>query len=114
MEEDITNNPGWYIVLDKNKKALYVGKAENLNHRLNSEDGSRDQFANPQRTSDIARNFIKKFLDIGVFDALFLCPIDEKDFCEALKVDYPLKNVDRNNIEKIINLFREELTIDLK
>src|SRR5487761_2377162 len=56
LDKQITTNPGWYVILE-NKSPLYVGKAENLNSRINSENGSRDQFANPQRKSDTARNF---------------------------------------------------------
>lgn len=37
---------GWYIILDLNNKPLYVGRADDLNARLNTDDGSRDNFGN--------------------------------------------------------------------
>lgn len=105
----ITTNPGWYVILDENKNPLYVGKAQNLNSRLNTEDGSRDQFANPQRLSDPERNFIKKFHDVGIFDNLYVCVIDEQVLCQKLGLEFPLHSLDRNNIEKFINIFRDTL-----
>ena len=61
--------PGWYFICD-GATPLYVGQAENLNARLNSPDGSRDNFANPVRPSDPARNFVKRYSGIGVLGAL--------------------------------------------
>ena len=57
----VPSDPGWYVICDKAHRPLYVGKAEDLASRLNSDDGSRDGFANPKRASDPARNFIKSF-----------------------------------------------------
>lgn len=108
LDEEITDNPGWYVILD-NKNPLYVGKAQNLNSRLNTENGSRDQFANPQRTSDPERNFLKKFNDTRVFNALTVCPINEENFCRKMMLGFPLSDLDRNNIEKFINIFRSYL-----
>jgi len=108
LDIEITNNPGWYVIFE-NENPLYVGKAENLNSRLNTENGSRDQFANPQRKSDPERNLLKKFNDIGVFSSLTVCPINEENLCSKLEMDFPLSNLDRNNVEKFINIFKPYL-----
>lgn len=92
---------GWYIIL-AGTIPIYVGKAINLNNRLNSEDGSRDQFANPQRTSDIERNFIKKYREAGLIPILRVCVIRHID----LFPDTQLTNLDIGNIEKFINIWR--------
>ncbi|MEW6066786.1 MAG: GIY-YIG nuclease family protein [Nitrospirota bacterium] len=72
----LTNESGWYVILD-GKIPIYVGKAENLDNRLNTQNGSRDQFANPQRSSDIERNFIKKYTELGIIHNLRVCLIKE-------------------------------------
>ena len=58
LEGRLPAEAGWYVLLDAGV-ALYVGKADNLDRRLNSDDGSRDNFANPKRASDPERNFVK-------------------------------------------------------
>jgi len=105
LDIEITNNPGWYVIFEK-ENPLYVGKAENLNSRLNTENGSRDQFANPQRKSDPERNLLKKFSDIGVFHSLTVCPLSEENLCSKLELEFPLSDLDRNNVEKFINIFK--------
>ena len=105
LDEEITINPGWYIIFEKDN-ALYVGKAQNLNSRLNTENGSRDQFANPQRQSDPERNLIKKFSDLGIFNELKVLPINEETICKKMELEFPLSDLDRNNIEKFINIFK--------
>jgi len=105
LDQEITNNPGWYVIFEK-ENPLYVGKAENLNSRLNTENGSRDQFANPQRKSDPERNLLKKFNDIGIFDRLTVRPINEENLCKKIQLEFPLSDLDRNNIEKFINIFK--------
>jgi len=47
-------------------RPVYVGEADSLNGRLNSDNGSRDNFMNPQRTSDPERNFLKRLSDLGL------------------------------------------------
>jgi len=91
---------GWYIILN-GTLPIYVGKAENLNKRLNTGDGSRDQFANPQRSSDIERNFIKKYAELGLIRPLRVCIITES----SLGIQ-PLTDLDRSNMEKHINIWR--------
>ncbi len=91
---------GWYIILN-GISPIYVGKAEDLNKRLNTENGSRDQFANPQRASDIERNFIKKFTELGLIRPLRVCIITET----GLGIQ-PLTDLDRGNIEKHLNIWR--------
>jgi hypothetical protein len=91
---------GWYIIL-WGTTPLYVGKAENLNGRLNTENGSRDQFANPQRSSDIERNFIKKYTELGMISPLRVCIVREA------QIDLqPLTDLDRSNMEKHLNIWR--------
>lgn len=108
LDQEITVNPGWYVIFER-ENPLYVGKAENLNSRLNTENGSRDQFANPQRKSDPERNLLKKFCDIGIIEKLKVCPIDEENLCQKMSLEFPLSDLDRNNIEKFINIFKNSL-----
>ena len=92
--------PGWYIILC-GTLPIYVGKAEDLNGRLNTENGSRDQFANPKRSSDIERNFIKKYTELSQIQPLRVCILRES----SLGIQ-PLTDLDRNNIEKHLNIWR--------
>lgn len=91
---------GWYIILN-GTLPIYVGKAEDLNKRLNTENGSRDQFANPQRSSDIERNFIKKYTELGAIQPLRVCIITES----SLSIPN-LTDLDRSNMEKHLNIWR--------
>lgn len=102
----ITTDAGWYVICG-GANPLYVGTGENLNARLNSENGSRDQFANPKRKSDPERNFIKAFVDASVLKALIVIVIPEPAICSAVGVTSPLTRLDRHNVEKILNLFRD-------
>lgn len=99
---------GWYVIGDA-QTSLYVGTADNLDARLNSGNGSRDQFANPQRTSDPERNFIKAFVAGGVLGPLRVTVIPESSLCAALGMAGPLTRRDRHNVEKVLNLFRERV-----
>lgn len=97
---------GWYIILN-GKMPVYVGIADNLNSRLNTDNGSRDNFANPKRGSDPERNFLKKFTELGVFDDLRVCMILERDLCSYLRIDPSIvTKLDRSNLEKLINIYR--------
>jgi len=91
---------GWYIILN-GTLPIYVGKAEDLNKRLNTENGSRDQFANPQRSSDIERNFIKKYTELRLIQSLRVSIITES----SLGIE-KLTDVDRGNMEKHLNIWR--------
>jgi len=91
---------GWYIILN-GTSPIYVGKAENLDKRLNTESGSRDQFANPKRSSDIERNFIKKYTELGLIRRLRVCIISES----GLEIP-ALTDLDRGNMEKHLNIWR--------
>lgn len=104
----IETGAGWYVICDS-FGPLYVGIAENLNARLNSENGSRDQFANPQRTSDPERNFIKSFADRGVLNGLTVIVISEGALCSIVGAVSPLTKRDSQNVEKTLNLFRERV-----
>ena len=98
---------GWYIILDPDRKPTYVGKADDLNARLNTNNGSIDNFANQKRTSDPERNFIKRFMELNVLSELRVCVIMERDLCLGLRLDSnKLSDLDRGNIEKLINIFR--------
>ena len=102
----LSTEKGWYILLD-GKKPLYVGKADDLNARLNTNNGSIDNFANTKRTFDPERNFIKKFDELEVIDNLRVCIVLEKNLCSELGLkQIDLTDLDRGNIEKIVNIFR--------
>jgi hypothetical protein len=91
---------GWYIILN-GTLPVYVGKADDLNKRLNTEDGSRDQFANPKRASDAVRNFIKKYTELDLLRNLRVCVVPE----ERLGL-HSLTDLDRINIEKHLDIWR--------
>ena len=93
--------PGWYIILC-DRTPIYVGRTKNLNSRLNTENGSRDQFANPKRKSDSTRNFIKKYREIGITNNLCVCIVRKTQLSQAQQ----LTNRDCENIEKHINIWR--------
>ncbi len=105
----LTSEAGWYIIYGSDALPLYVGTAENLNGRLNTENGSRDGFANPQRTSDPERNFIKAFVTAGILSSLSVVVIPESALRSRLGCDEPLSKLDRENLEKMINIFRARL-----
>jgi len=97
---------GWYIIL-MGKEPLYVGKADDLNKRLNTNTGSLDNFANEKRNSDSERNFIKKFVELKILSSLRVFVVKEKDVCSELNINpNALTGLDRGNIEKLINIFR--------
>jgi len=91
---------GWYIIFN-DTSPIYVGKAEDLNKRMNTENGSRDQYANPQRSSDVERNFIKKYAELGLICPLRVCIITES--CLGIQ---PFTDLDRSNMEKHLNIWR--------
>ena len=111
---EVPNGPlpekkGWYIILNE-KKPIYVGKADNLNSRLNTNNGSVDNFANTSRTSDSIRNFIKKFNELEIFSNLEVIIIMEQEFCQKFHSKLnELTNRDRLNLEKFINIFRFDI-----
>lgn len=109
---NLPDAPGWYIICDQTGSPLYVGGADNLNKRLNSRDGTRDNFANPQRSQDPVRNFIKAFQTSGVIAGLQVLFFLESSICAALGISGRLSELDRSNIEKVIGLFREQLVTD--
>jgi hypothetical protein len=104
----LVSDAGWYVICHSSQ-SIYVGTAENLNARLNSENGSRDQFANPQRTSDPERNFIKSFRTSGILGTLRVVVISEHQLSSKVGVSCPLTKRDRENVEKVLNLFREQV-----
>jgi hypothetical protein len=98
---------GWYIIIG-NGKPIYVGKADDLNARLNTNNGSIDDFANKSRAFDSERNFIKKFAELNIFGSLEVCIIKENDLCSKLGISpEQLLELDRKNVEKVINIFRQ-------
>jgi len=89
------------------KKPLYAGKADDLNKRLNTNNGSIDNFANKRRKADSERNFLKKFAELNILLNLRVCIIKERDVCLELNIDpNTLTDLDRKNVEKLINIFR--------
>lgn len=110
---EVPNGPlpekkGWYIILNE-RRPIYIGTANNLDGRLNSNNGSIDDFANTSRSSDSIRNFIKKFNELGIFSNLEVVIITEQDFCQKFNSKLnELTNVDRLNLEKFMNIFRLE------
>ena len=103
----LPNEAGWYIILD-GTQPLYVGKADNLDARLNTNDGSRDNFGNNKRQSDAERNFIKRFIEIGVIATPRVCIIRRSELAAAVQISEDrLTDTDAGNIEKIINLMRD-------
>ena len=113
---EVPNGPlslerGWYVILAPDRKPIYVGKADDLNGRLNTNNGSIDNFANKQRISDPERNFIKRFMELDIFTELRVCIIQERDICLELNLDSNrLSKLDRSNIEKFINILRSHLS----
>ena len=103
----LPSEPGWYIILD-GRQPLYVGKTDNLDGRLNTDDGSRDQFGDPTRTSDPVRNFIKKFIEIGAVKTPRACIVRRSELAAALGMpESRLSKLDAGNIEKVISLTRD-------
>ena len=100
---------GWYVISDRSGGPLYVGESENLNKRLNSDDGSGDNFANPTRSQDDIRNFVKAFASKDLLQDLRVGIVVEGDVSSVLGVSSPLSKLDRCNVEKVISLFRRQL-----
>ena len=102
----LPSEAGWYIILD-GTQPLYVGKASNLNDRLNTNAGTTDNFAKHTRKHDPERNFIKKFIEIGAFAAPRVCIIPRSKFAATVGMtESCLTDTDEHNIEKVINLLR--------
>jgi hypothetical protein len=102
----LPTDPGWYLICDAAKVPLYVGEAQNLNARLNTTNGSLDQFADSGRTQDPARNFIKALTTVGYIPALRVGVVREPDLLSRAGVQGSLERLDRGNVEKLIGLFR--------
>jgi hypothetical protein len=103
--EHLPKEPGWYIIVDRGVP-LYVGKAEDLDDRLNSNQGSLDNFAHSKRKSDPQRNFIKKFIDLGKFGSIWACFVTARELADALQAAVPLGELDLCNVEKFIDINR--------
>ncbi len=106
VPDGLPSDRGWYILLLE-RAPIYVGKADNLDSRLNTNNGTIDNFANQRRTSDSQRNFIKKFDELGLCRDLRVCIIREEELVSILSADLrDIDDVDRGNIEKFINILR--------
>ena len=102
----LPSEAGWYIILD-GTQPIYVGKSANLNSRLNTDNGSRDNFCNHKRAEDAERNFIKKFIEIGAIQTPRVCIIRRSELASAVGISEAyLTKTDAGNIEKFINLMR--------
>lgn len=104
-DAEVPGEPGWYVVL-YDQLPIYVGKAGDLNNRLNTTNGSLDNFAKSTRTSDPERNFIKKLHDLKFFEELRLWFVKVKDLTNALRIEGRLHEPDLGNVEKFLNLNR--------
>ena len=102
LDEKITTDPGWYLIFSIANR-LYVGKSDDLNGRLNTHNRSLDNFASKEHKGH-RRNFIKKLYDIGYFKEMKVLLIDELTFCTKMKLESPLSDLDRQNIEKFIDV----------
>jgi hypothetical protein len=97
---------GWYIILH-NRMPVYVGRADDLNARLNTNNGSLDNFAKQGRKFELERNLIKKFDELNIFETLRVCVIQERSLCSELGLNSNnLTKLDRGSIEKLINIFK--------
>ncbi len=97
---------GWYIIL-AGRTPVYVGQADDLNSRLNSNQGSLDNFAKKDRTSDAERNFLKRFAEIGLILDLRVCLITRAALSSGLNIPAStFAKVDVDNIEKVLNILR--------
>jgi hypothetical protein len=105
----LPTDPGWYFVCDRHPTPLYVGQADNLDSRLNSTNGSLDGFADSGRTSDPARNFIKRLRTTGYISAFCVAIVCEPHVLQSVGISGPLNKLDRGNIEKILGLFRHKV-----
>ena len=102
LDEKITTDPGWYLIFSIANR-LYVGKSDDLNGRLNTHNRSLDNFASKENKNN-RRNFIKKLYDIGYFKEMKVLLIDELTLCTKMKLESPLSDLDRRNVEKFINV----------
>ena len=97
---------GWYIIL-QDTQPLYVGKTANLDKRLNTNEGSTDDFGNQKRRHDLERNFIKKFIEIEAIGTPRICIIRKSELSSILGVsEQCFTETDNGNVEKVLNLIR--------
>lgn len=105
----LPSTPGWYIILEA-KTPIYVGEAQNLNTRLNTPNGSCDDFGRKARTSDSQRNFIKKMQEVRILGLLRVAIISQPSVITSANLGAtPFSDMDRKNIEKLINIHRSML-----
>jgi len=102
LDEKITTDPGWYLIFSIANR-LYVGKSDDLNGRLNTHNRSLDNFASKENKNN-RRNFIKKLYDIDYFKEMKVLLIDELTLCTKMKLESPLSDLDRRNVEKFIDV----------
>jgi len=98
--------PGSYVIVDLPGTPLYVGEAEDPDQRLNSSNGSLDNFNNSKRTSDPARNFVKHLVSTGMLDGLRVEVVEEVAVLTALGIDSRLTKLDRCKVEKLLGICR--------
>ena len=80
-----------------------------MNPIVQRENGSRDQFANPQRTRDPARTFIKTFVQTGVIGGVVAFVLTEEDLRQSLEYLMLFSKLDRGNVEKLLSIARSVL-----
>jgi hypothetical protein len=108
-KRSLPSERGWYVILDSDNSPIYVGQAKDLNERLNTNNRSLDNYANQTRISDPERNFIKKLAELGFIRGMRVCMIRDSDLRLSLNLGR-LSKVDRDNVEKFINIHRSFLT----
>jgi hypothetical protein len=95
---------GWYVILD-GKDPLYVGMTDDFDKRLNTNQGSLDNFAYAGKASYGVRNFVKKLNELGILNDLRVFVIPENKLSS-----HSLSSLDRKNIEKLISIYRARLS----
>ena len=98
----LPSGPGWYVIVDASHTPLYVGESANLNLRLNSRNGSRDQFAHPKRATDATRNFSKRLASAGMLQGLRVGIVNEAAVLKELALGGSLSK----RIAVILGIFR--------
>lgn len=104
----LPSGAGWYVIV-AGGRPVYVGEADNLNNRLNSDNGSLDNFLHTGRKSDSRRNFIKRLSDSGFFPELKVWFVTERELSTRANISVPLSALDRKNLEKLLDISRGKI-----
>ena len=105
IEHNLPEDTGWYVILTGGVP-VYVGMAQNLNARLNSPNGSLDNFRNSKRMSDPERNLIKKLHTVDFFPSLNVWFLTAHELKDGIGLVENLNEIDVANVKKFLNLTR--------